>query len=89
MFVIGLLLGFGIGGLFEYFWSRRELRNGNTKAGTPSASHNKPMPFAPPIFEDGIAVVEGAYLPKRTIMASRDLYAQFKELHDCSSKTAA
>ena len=59
-----------------------------TKEGTPSASHNKPIPLASPIFEDGIAVIVGEYLPQRTIMASRDLYAQLKELPSCSSKTA-
>jgi hypothetical protein len=77
------------GALLLYIGSFCEVHRRNAKVSANSASQNKPMPFAPPIFEDGIAVVESDYLPKRTIMASRDLYAQFKQLPDGSSKTAA
>jgi len=40
MWVATLLLGFGVGGLCEYFRRERELRRQHTKVGTPSASHN-------------------------------------------------
>jgi hypothetical protein len=43
MWIAALLLGFGLGGICEYFRRERELRRQHTKEGTPSTSTNTGM----------------------------------------------
>jgi hypothetical protein len=43
MWIAALLLGFGFGGICEYFRRERELRRQHTKEGAPSTSTNSSM----------------------------------------------
>jgi len=59
MWVATLLLGFGLGGLCEYFRRERELRRQHTKVGTPSASHNSSSPKCGECGSDTITITCG------------------------------